>query len=70
MTADNIEELYQSYQSVTFGYDEPEMMWLTGATAKYLAEQGGHEPPTDDDGKPLKDNELYCLTSKGIFRVD
>lgn len=67
MIADQLEQLYQS---LMFGHDEPEMMYLTGATLKLLAEQNGHPATKDDSGQPIKDTELYCVTSRGIFLVE
>jgi hypothetical protein len=67
MKADDIE---RSYQEITFGHDEPDIMYLSGKTLKYMAIQNGHPALADSEGNLIRDNELYCLMADGIWLVE
>lgn len=59
-----------SYQTATFGLDEPEFMWLTGRTIKFLASELHEAVRNDVDGNELVDGQLYLLDKEGIHPVE
>ena len=56
-----------AYREVTFGYAEPDIMWMNGKLLKEMAVKNGNPVENDSDGNPIYDGEVYCLTAKGIF---
>jgi len=68
MKAAKIEELYQQ---TIFGYDEPEVMYLRGETLKQmLLGLGDTTTKHTNYGHLIVDDELYCMTKKGIYLVE
>ena len=65
--AEEREEEMKTYQEITFGYDEPQIMWLTGATVKELEKSLGNRIACDSNGDLIRDEELYVLTKEGIY---
>ena len=66
MQAADLETLCQSLQLE----DGQEGLYLLGSTLKALGGKKEREGLTDDCGQPIVDDELYCITTRGIFLVE
>ena len=57
----DLSEIEAAYASVTFGYDEPSQMWMTGATViEFLTKLG--KPLVDSLGQPIDPGTGYYLS--------
>ncbi len=63
-------EIERTYQEMMVGRDEPDVMWILGRTLKAMSRECGKEVSADTDGHPIKDEEMYCVTSEGIWLVE
>ena len=64
-----IVSIESAYQQAMFGHDEPQAMFLCGATLKKMAEEIGKPVTRTTDGKDIKDDALYSVTKEGIYEV-
>lgn len=62
-------EIEKTYRQTVCGYDEPDLMWLTGATLRLLLAESGELDARDTDGNALAHGELYCVSARGLTRV-
>jgi hypothetical protein len=62
-------EIEATYKEITFGYDEPELIYASGQEHKRMASLCGVELTHDRDGNPILDGECYGLTKDGLFLV-
>ena len=60
----------QTYQEVTFGYSEPDLMGCNGKTLLDMCEKLGDNHPLDVDGNEINPSLGYWITPKGIVRMD
>jgi len=59
----------QIYSEVTFGRDEPEVIWILGKTLKEMARRLEKEVKADSDGQPIEDGAMYEISERGTFRM-
>lgn len=66
MLAVDAKDIEQTYQEVTFGRDEPDLMVMNGKVLR------GFDPSITHDsyGQPIYDGLVYYLTAKGIYPVN
>jgi len=62
-------EFHSTYKDVTSGFDEPSIMYVTGKTLRQMAKNLGGECGRDFEGNPILDDELYCVTERGVWPV-
>jgi hypothetical protein len=64
-------DIERTYQETTFGFDEPEVVYLTGGSLKYfLLKIGDTATKHTTDGHLIVDSGFYCMTRKGIWLVE
>lgn len=63
-------ELEKSYQEITRGDSEPDVMYLLGRTIKEWDALEGVTRSETTDGFPIQDNWFYMVTRQGIWLVE
>ena len=67
--SEKVVSIETTYRAVMFGRDEPQEMFIYGATLKKMAEEIGKHVTHATDGKEIQDGEMYSVTKRGIYEV-
>jgi hypothetical protein len=67
MKADRLEWMWQARSQ---GIVARPSMYLTGSTLTRMAREAGHRLKETSEGQPIKPDEIYFVSEKGVFLIE